>query len=118
MAKRTKFSKFRELYNVIEDLADTYTYEGVVEILAEYHDLKLTTGTLTNYLYRHRKELSVATNDSNSMARVNHDINKQKSTNPQDGDSEIDSQDDEEIDYDALLEQFKNKHQTKSLLDK
>lgn len=52
------------------------------------------------------------------MARVNHDINKQKSTNPQDGDSEIDSQDDEEIDYDALLEQFKNKHQTKSLLDK
>lgn len=29
-----------------------------------------------------------------------------------------DSQDDKEIDYDALLEQFKNKHQTKSLLDK
>lgn len=118
MAKRTKFSKFRELYNVIEDLADTYTYEGVVEILAEHHDLKLTTGTLTNYLYRHRKELSVATNDFNSVARVNYNTTEQKSINLQNDDSEIDSQDNEEIDYDALLEQFKNKHQTKSLLDK
>ena len=118
MAKRTKFSKFRELYNVIEDLADTYTYEGVVEILAEHHDLKLTTGTLTNYLYRYRKELSVATNDSNSVPEVNHDITEQKLINSQDDGSEIDSQDDEEVDHDALLEHFKNKHKTKSLFDR
>ena len=41
MAKRTKFSKFRDLYEVIEELAVSYTYEGVVEILAERHDLIL-----------------------------------------------------------------------------
>lgn len=79
MAKRTKFSKFRELYNVIEDLADTYTYEGVVEILAEHHDLKLTIGTLTNYLYRHRKELSelsVATDNFGSQDK--NSIEQQK----------------------------------------
>lgn len=73
MAKRTKFSKFRDLYEVIEELAVSYTYEGVVEILAERHDLVLTTGTLTNYLYRYRKEskdLSVATVKSSSNVEV------------------------------------------------
>ena len=73
MAKRTKFSKFRDLYEVIEELAVSYTYEGVVEILAERHDLILTTGTLTNYLYRYRKEskeLSVATDNSNGKPEV------------------------------------------------
>lgn len=80
MAKRTKFSKFRELYNVIEDLADIYTYEGVVEILAERHDLILTTGTLTNYLYRYRKEskeLSVATDNSSSNVEAEPEVRKQ-----------------------------------------
>lgn len=80
MAKRTKFSKFRDLYEVIEELAISYTYEGVVEILAERHDLILTTGTLTNYLYRYRKEskvLSVATDNSSSNVEVKPDIKKQ-----------------------------------------
>ena len=80
MAKRTKFSKFRELYEVIEDLAVSYTYEGVVEILAERHDLILTTGTLTNYLYRYRKEskeLSVATDNSSNNIEVKPEVKKQ-----------------------------------------
>ena len=77
MAKRTKFSKFRDLYEVIEELAVSYTYEGVVEILAERHDLILTTGTLTNYLYRYRKEskeLSVATDNSSSKVEMKKQI--------------------------------------------
>ncbi|WP_350562806.1 hypothetical protein [Psychrobacter sp. CAL346-MNA-CIBAN-0220] len=80
MAKRTKFSKFRDLYEVIEELAVSYTYEGVVEILAERHDLILTTGTLTNYLYRYRKEskdLSVATDNSSSNVEVEPEVRKQ-----------------------------------------
>jgi hypothetical protein len=80
MAKRTKFSKFRDLYEVIEELAVSYTYEGVVEILAERHDLILTTGTLTNYFYRYRKEskkLSVATDNSNGKVEVKPEVKKQ-----------------------------------------
>ena len=80
MAKRTEFSKFRDLYEVIEELAVSYTYEGVVEILAERHDLILTTGTLTNYLYRYRKEskeLSVATDNSSSNVEVEPEVRKQ-----------------------------------------
>lgn len=132
MAKRTKFSKFRDLYEVIEELAASYTYEGVVEILAERHDLILTTGTLTNYLYRYRKEskeLSVATDNSNSELEVRHDIAEQNLINSQcsapiqesDTDIDDDNQDDEEIDYDALLEEMKRKlaiKSNKSLLDR
>ena len=80
MAKRTKFSKFRDLYEVIEELAVSYTYEGLVEILAERHDLILTTGTLTNYLYRYRKdskELSVATDNSSSDIEIKPEVKKQ-----------------------------------------
>lgn len=80
MAKRTKISKFRELYPVIEDLLTTYTQEGVVEILAERHDLTLTTGTLTSYLYQHRKqlkELSVATDNASSNVEVKPEVKKQ-----------------------------------------
>jgi hypothetical protein len=80
MAKRTKFSKFRDLYEVIEVLAVSYTYEGVVEILAEHHDLILTTGTLTNYLYRYRKELkelSAATDHSSSQVAVKPEVKEQ-----------------------------------------
>ena len=80
MAKRTKISKFRELYDLIEELLTKYTYEGVVEILAEHHDLSLTTGTLTNYLHQHRKQLkglSVATDNSNSNGEVKPEVKKQ-----------------------------------------
>ena len=136
MAKRTKFSKFRDLYEVIEELAVSYTYEGVVEILAERHDLILTTGTLTNYLYRYKKqlkELSVATDNSNNEIEIKHDFTEQNLIKSQcsapiqesdtevDDDSKSDNQDDEEIDYDALLEKMKRKlaiKSNKSLLDR
>jgi len=136
MAKRTKFSKFRDLYEVIEELAVSYTYEGVVEILAERHDLILTTGTLTNYLYRYRKEskeLSVATDNSSSNIEVEPEVRKQifvdlkgsepiqESVTAIDDDSESDNQDDEEIDFDTLLEEMKRKlaiKSNKSLIDR
>ena len=136
MAKRTKFSKFRSLYEVIESLLDTYTHEGVVEILAESHDLELSVSTLRSYLYRYKKqskELSVATDNSNSGLEVKHDFTEQNLISSQgnesiqendtnsDDDSESDNQDDEEIDYDALLEKMKRKlaiKSNKSLLDR
>ena len=80
MAKRTKFSKFRSLYEVIENFLDTYTHEGVVEILAESHDLALSVSTLRSYLYRYKKqsnESSAATDDSSSQVEVKHKAVKQ-----------------------------------------
>ena len=136
MAKRTKFSKFRSLYEVIESLLDTYTHEGVVEILAENHDLELSVSTLRSYLYRYKKQskkLSVATDNGNSGLEVKHDFTEQNLISSQgnesiqenntnsDDDSESDNQDDEEIDYDALLEKMKRKlaiKSNKSLLDR
>ncbi|WP_426138725.1 hypothetical protein [Psychrobacter sp. TWR1-1-1] len=136
MAKRTKFSKFRDLYEVIEELAVSYTYEGVVEILAERHDLILTTGTLTNYLYRYRKDSkksSVSTDNSNGKVEIKHEASEQtfvdlkggepiqESDTDIDDDSKSDEQDVEEIDYDALLEEMKRKaiiKSNRSLLDK
>lgn len=88
MAKRTKISKFRELYPVIEDLLTTYTQEGVVEILAERHDLILTTGTLTSYLYQHRKqlkELSVATDNPSTKTDIKYSSTKQNLGKSKDG---------------------------------
>ena len=80
MAKRTKFSKFRSLYEVIEGLLDTYTHEGVVEILAESHDLDLSVSTLRSYLYRYKKRLnesSVATEDSRNKVETKQEAVKQ-----------------------------------------
>ena len=135
MAKRTKLSKFRSLYEVIERLLDTYTHEGVVEILAESHDLELSVSTLRSYLYRYKKqskELSVATDNSNSALEVKHDfteqnlISSQGRTSIQESDTDIDdsksdNQDDEEIDHDALIEKMKRKlaiKSNKSLFDR
>ncbi|WP_201618353.1 hypothetical protein [Psychrobacter urativorans] len=81
MAKRTKFSKFKSLYSVIDNLLDTYTQEGTVEILAESHDLELSLSTLRSYLYRYKKqlkELSVATDNSSSKVEINHEGTKQR----------------------------------------
>ena len=136
MAKRTKFSKFRSLYEVIEGLLDTYTHEGVVEILAKSHDLELSVSTLRSYLYRYKKqskELSVATDNANSGLEVKHDFTEQnliisqgnesiqENDTNSDDDSKSDNQDDEEIDYDALLEEMKRKaviKSNRSLLDR
>ncbi|WP_025651585.1 MULTISPECIES: hypothetical protein [unclassified Psychrobacter] len=126
MAKRTKFSKFRDLYEVIEELAISYTYEGVVEILAERHDLILTTGTLTNYLYRYRKEskeLSVATDNSSSNIAIKPEMKKQifvdyysnDTIQENDVDTSAKSHVDPEMDdLDAAIEEARKKIRNKS----
>lgn len=106
MAKRTKFSKFRSLYEVIEKLLNTYTHEGVVEILAESHDLELSVSTLRSYLYRYKKqskELSVATDNSNSGLEVKHNIDEQNLTNSQGGESTQENNTDNDDDSDEPL---------------
>lgn len=130
MAKRTKFSRFRDLYEVIEELAVSYTYEGVVEILAERHDLVLTTGTLTNYLYRYRKEsneLSVATDNSSSDIEVkpeedNRDIyDSQRSELIQENDTEASAKphvDPTINEFEAAIEEAKKRISNKSILNR
>ncbi|MBE8610616.1 hypothetical protein EI172_13140 [Psychrobacter sp. FME2] len=94
MAKRTKFSKFRSLYEVIEGLLDTYTHEGVVEILAESHDLELSVSTLRSYLYRYKKqskELSVATANPSTKTDIKHNIIQQNLGKSKDGEPNKDN---------------------------
>ena len=122
MAKRTKFSKFRDLYEVIEELAVSYTYEGVVEILAERYDLVLTTGTLTNYLYRYRKEskqLSVATDSSIGQVEIKQEALEKTFVDLKDDDlTQKNDVDPTMDDLDAAIERAKMKLNNKSILNR
>ncbi|WP_201508243.1 hypothetical protein [Psychrobacter proteolyticus] len=122
MAKRTKFSKFRDLYEVIEELAVSYTYEGVVEILAERYDLVLTTGTLTNYLYRYRKEskqLSVATDSSIGRVEIKQEALEKTFVDLKDNDlTQKNDVDPTMDDLDAAIERAKMKLNNKSILNR
>lgn len=124
MAKRTKFSKFRDLYEVIEELAVSYTYEGVVEILAERHDLILTTGTLTNYLYRYRKEskdLSAGTDNFGSKNK--NSVERTKVDKLAEDQNTITNTENPEppkpkMNADEALARFKERQQNRSLFDR
>lgn len=127
MIKKTKAVRFRELYSVIDKLLESYSYESVIEILDKEYDLKIAPGTFRSYLFRFKPDQDeiISTVSRSSIEdtapkivdKENNSLEKKevKKTNV---DFESDNEDDEEIDYDALLEQFKNKHKTKSLLDK
>ena len=124
MAKRTKFSKFRDLYEVIEELAVSYTYEGVVEILAERHDLVLTTGTLTNYLYRYRKEskqLPAVIDNFRDENKSSIEQNKVEQV-ARDQDTVTNTENAElpkpKMNADEALARFKERQQNKSLFDR
>ncbi|WP_201604259.1 hypothetical protein [Psychrobacter submarinus] len=115
MAKRTKFSKFRSLYDVIESLLDTYTHEGVVEILAESHDLELSVSTLRSYLYRYKKqskELSVATDNFSGQDKIN--LRQQKTEKVAEDQNPIEPK----MTADEALARFKERQQNKSLFDR
>ena len=117
MAKRTKISKFRELYPVIEDLLTTYTQEGVVEILAERHGLTLTTGTLTSYLYQHRKqlkELSVATDNPSTKTDIKYNSTKQNLGKSKDGEPNKD----DDLDVDRKRRKRATPDELKAALEK
>lgn len=126
MAKRTKFSKFRSLYDVIENLLDTYTHEGVVEILAESHDLELSVSTLRSYLYRYKKqskELSVATDNSSGKVEIKRQASVQTSVDLKGGEpiqeNDVDTSAKPQVDptmddLDAAIEEAKKKIRNKS----
>ena len=126
MAKRTKFSKFRSLYEVIENLLDTYTHEGVVEILAESHDLELSVSTLRSYLYRYKKqskELSVATDNSSSKVEIKRQASVQTSVDLKGGEpiqeNDVDTSAKPQVDptmddLDAAIEEARKKIRNKS----
>lgn len=126
MAKRTKFSRFRSLYDVIENLLDTYTHEGVVEILAESHDLELSVSTLRSYLYRYKKqskELSVATDNSSSKVEIKRQASVQTSVDLKGGEpiqeNDVDTSAKPQVDptmddLDAAIEEARKKIRNKS----
>ena len=58
MIKKKKVARFRELFNDINQLLQSYRYEDVVKILHNDYDLDITAKTLNNYVYRHRKQLA------------------------------------------------------------
>jgi len=126
MAKRTKFSKFRSMYDVIENLLDTYTHEGVVEILAESHDLELSVSTLRSYLYRYKKqskELSVATDNSSGKVEIKRQASVQTSVDLKGGEpiqeNDVDTSAKPQVDptmddLDAAIEEARKKIRNKS----
>lgn len=122
MAKRTKFSKFRSLYEVIENLLDTYTHEGVVEILAESHDLELSVSTLRSYLYRYKKqskELSVATDNSSDKVEIKHEAAEQNFVDLKGGEPIQENDVDPTIDeFEAAIEEAKKKISNRSILNR
>lgn len=83
MIKRTKFLKFRSLYDVIECLLYTDTHEGIVEMLAESHDLELSLSTLGSYLCRYKKQskkLSVVIDNPFIRAETKQGLDDSKSS--------------------------------------
>lgn len=58
MIKKKKVARFRELFNDINQLLQSYRYDDVVKILHNDYDLDITAKTLNNYVYRHRKQLA------------------------------------------------------------
>lgn len=126
MAKRTKFSKFRSLYDVIENLLDTYTHEGVIEILAESHNLELSVSTLRSYLYRYKKqskELSVATDNSSGKVEIKRQASVQSSIDLKGGEpiqeNDVDTSAKPQVDptmddLDAAIEEARKKIRNKS----
>ena len=127
MIKKKKVARFRELYDVINDLLDSYTYDDVVEILARDHDFKIQANTLTHYVYKHRKmlkELGDKKGDERPVAEPSHNpIEVSKSSSDEKNSVLLENQEKPELpkqkmDVDAALAKFKDRQQNKSLFDK
>ena len=96
-------------------MLDTYTHEGVVEILAESHDLELSVSTLRSYLYRYKKqskELSVATDNFSGQDKIN--LRQQKTEKVAEDQNTVKLK----MTADEALAQFKERQANKSLLDR
>lgn len=76
MIKKKKVARFRELYDDINQLLQSYSYDDVVKILHNDYDLDITAKTLNNYVYRHRKQLAEQAVVENETVQHSKDIDK------------------------------------------
>jgi|26BtaG_2_1085354.scaffolds.fasta_scaffold02422_2 IS30 family transposase len=126
MVKKKKISRFRELYNVIESLLDSYTFEDVTKLLKDDYDLSLSTGTLKNYVYQHRQYLSSLAVESEQNKSQDHssiETNKSLVYESNDTSSEVEVEEkpkppQRKMSADEALAQFKERQANKSLFDK
>ncbi|HEY7865735.1 MAG TPA: hypothetical protein VIC51_07000 [Psychromonas sp.] len=134
--RQTKASKFRGLLPAIEELLISYTYEGVIYLLEEKHDFKISKDTFSLYLHRERAKAKTGNIDQNTVLKSVNNLSKNRSdesnnqfehlaedlTIVQADETEDDSDSSlthEELD--ALLEKMKRKaaiKSNKSLLDR
>lgn len=70
--KAVKFKQFKRLLPTILELCETYTYQGVVDILKEKHDFEIEVGTFRTYMARYKNERK----DGNKkpITKINHDL--------------------------------------------
>lgn len=124
MVKKKKIARFRELYDYISELLESYNYDDTAKILLDEKKLDLTAGTLKNYIYRHRQELakSQGKNDVDGVKKTDQEKPQVTSEVKSVGDSASDKsnnskQNTQEIDLDSALANLKNKASNKSILD-
>ena len=77
--RQTKASKFRGLLPVIEELLISYTYEGVIYLLEEKHDFKISKDTFSLYLHRERAKAKTGNIDQNTVLKSVNNLSKNRS---------------------------------------
>ena len=74
--RQTKASKFRGLLPVIEELLISYTYEGVIYLLEEEHNFKISKDTFSLYLHRERAKAKTVNVDQNTVLKSVNNLSK------------------------------------------
>jgi len=128
MVKKKKISRFRELYNVIESLLDSYTFEDVTKLLKDDYDLSLSTGTLKNYVYQHRQYLSnlavesekpkINNDSTQSNLEVVKNLENKNSVEDFNNVEDVNSSSDDDDEFEAAIERAKQKVNNKSILNR
>lgn len=77
--RQTKASKFRGLLPVIEELLISYTYEGVIHLLGEKYDFKISKDTFGLYLHRERAKATTGNFDQNTVLKSVNNLPKNRS---------------------------------------
>lgn len=123
MIKKKKIAEFRELYDYISELLESYSYDDVSKIIAKEKGVNFATGTLKSYVSRHRQELAKSQNDDDEREKNTTSEKTKIASEDQTADStkdvksNDDNQDSQNIDLDGALETLKNKASNKSILD-
>lgn len=121
MTKKTKAAKFRELLPQILELLESYTYEGVIDILENDHDLTLTMSTFKSYLARYKDKSKSHNHSIKTQTKVN-EINNNNAQFENEVENEVENKvendDDENSDttFDELDSIINSMGKTKSIL--